>query len=164
MNASNWTTSDYDLREDVRDELAWDPRLNATHVNVAVKGGLVTLSGTVDTWAERYAACKAAHRVCGVRGVVDDLRLPPATSASRSDFGVHPQSPTLSSDAVRRAIEVALDRHATHAARHVHITVAHDKVTLDGQVPSWAERRAIEGAVRSTAGVKSVDNHLRIQA
>lgn len=217
--------SDLELRQDVRDELTWDPRVNATHVNVAIKDGLVILSGTVDSWAAGHAACKAAHRVAGVLDVIDELRVQPASSSAPSDeeiaaavrwalqwdvFVPHERiqstvkagvvtlegkvdgwtqyddaaraiqnlagvreirnnilvEPPIaaSPDAVRRAIEAALDRHATHAAKHVHITVAGGKVTLDGRVPSWAERRAVEGAVRSTGGVRTVDNRLQIQA
>jgi osmotically-inducible protein OsmY len=217
--------TDVDVREDVRDELTWEPRINATLVHVGVTGGRVTLTGTVDSWAARAAACKATHRVAGVLDVVDELRVQPESSTSPSDeeiavavrralewdvfvrheriqstvsagvvtlegrvdlwtqyddaarairnlagvreirnhILVEPPVPA-SPDAVRGAIEAALDRHATHAAKQVRITVSGGKVTLDGQVPSWAERRAVEGAVRSTAGVKVVDSHLRIQA
>jgi len=60
-------------------------------------------------------------------------------------------------------IEGALVRHAAHAAKHVEISVADGKVILTGQVPSWAERNAVVGAVRGTPGVRRIDNQLRIQ-
>jgi osmotically-inducible protein OsmY len=65
--------SDDQLQRDVLDELEWEPSVNAAHVGVAVKGGVVTLTGHVPSLAEKYAAEEAAKRVYGVRAVANEL-------------------------------------------------------------------------------------------
>ena len=63
------TMSDVELQRDVLDELRWEPSVNTAHIGVAVKNGIVTLTGHVSSFAEKYAAEKAAKRVHGVRAV-----------------------------------------------------------------------------------------------
>ena len=70
--------SDYRVAGDVLEELKWDPSVDATHIGVSVKDAVVTLSGHVSSYAEKYAAERAAKRVHGVRAVANDMdvRLP----------------------------------------------------------------------------------------
>jgi osmotically-inducible protein OsmY len=75
---------------------------------------------------------------------------------------IEPRLPKLATPNVRSAIEQALARHALHAANAVRISVVDDKVVLEGTVPSWAERNAIEGAVRGTPGVHTIESKLHI--
>jgi osmotically-inducible protein OsmY len=216
--------TDSHIKHDVLEELKWDTRVRETDVGVEVKGGTVTLTGTVDSWAARLAAQDAAHRVAGVLDVANEMRVKLPGSFERDDtdlakavrvalewdtlvpherirttvsngvvilegtldywshyedavravrnlagvaainnlMSVEPPLPRPSADAVRGAIESALERHAEHAAKKVKVAVTDGKVVLSGDVPSWAERDAIEGAVRGTHGVRKVENHLRI--
>ena len=218
--------TDMQIQRDVQGELEWDTRVTATAIGVEVSSGVVTLTGTVSSWAARLAAQDAAHRVSGVLDVANEIQVKLPGSSARNDtdvaqavryalewdtlvpherirttvsngvvtlegtvdywsehddaarcvrnlagvrevknlITVEPSSPALSPEAIRRTIERALERHAEHAARHVEIAIADGKVILDGDVPSWAERNAVEGAVRGTPGVRSVVNHLRIEA
>jgi osmotically-inducible protein OsmY len=217
--------TDIQIQRDVLEELKWDTRVPATDVGVEVKHGVVTLTGTVDSWTGRLAAQEAAHRVSCVHDVANDIEVKLPGSYARNDtdiaeavryalesdilvphdrirttvsngvvtlegevdywtqyedaarsvrnlagvrdvknlITVEPQVPTITPEAVRTTIEHALERHAEHAAKHVQIAIADGKVILSGEVPSWAERNAIEGAVRGTPGVRKVDNQLRIQ-
>lgn len=219
------TKSDSEIQRDVIDELTWDTRVRETDVGVEVTTGVVTLTGTVDSWTERLAAQEAAHRVSGVLDVANDIRVQLPGSFARNDtdiartvrtalewdvlvpheriqttvangivtlegkvdfwsqyddaarcvrnlagvqevrnrITVEPSAPALSPHAVRRTIEQALERHAEHAARHIEIAITDGKVILSGHVPSWAERNAVEGAVRGTPGVRKVDSQLLIQ-
>ena len=70
--------SDTDLQQDVLYELQWEPSVSAAHIGVTVKDGVVTLTGHVPSYAEKYGAEKAAKRVHGVQAVVDelDVKLP----------------------------------------------------------------------------------------
>src|SRR5258707_309140 len=72
--------SESDIKRDVEDELRWDPDIDATDIGVAVKSGVVTLSGFVRSYGEKYSAEKAAKRVAGVVGLANDIevRLPGA--------------------------------------------------------------------------------------
>jgi hypothetical protein len=70
--------SDSDIKRDVEDELRWTPDIDPTDIAVAVKNGVVTLTGFVPSYNQKYEAEKAAKRVAGVVGVANDLevRLP----------------------------------------------------------------------------------------
>src|SRR5438067_12293102 len=66
---------DSDIKRDVEDELRWDPNVDPTDIAVAVKSGVVTLTGFVQSYAEKFAAERAAKRVEGVVGVANDLEV-----------------------------------------------------------------------------------------
>jgi osmotically-inducible protein OsmY len=66
--------TDADLRREVLAELEWEPSVNAVHIGVSVKNGVVTLSGHVPSYAEKLAAERAAKRVYGVRDAHSQLR------------------------------------------------------------------------------------------
>ena len=70
--------TDKSLKDDVLDELGWEPSVNAAHIGVTVKDGIVTLTGHVPSYGEKYSAERAAKRVYGVRAVADelDVKLP----------------------------------------------------------------------------------------
>ena len=216
--------TDSQIQLDVLEELKWNTRVKETDIGVEVAGGIVTLTGTVDSWTARVVAQEAAHRVAGVLDVANDIRVKLAGPYERSDtdiarmvrnalewdvlvpherirttvsngvvtlegtvdywsqyedaarcvrnlagvtevknlISVEPSVFAPSPEAVRRTIERALERHAEHAAKHVRIAIADGSVILSGEVPSWAERKAVEGAVRGTPGVRKVDSSLRI--
>ncbi|AMM22715.1 hypothetical protein AX769_21575 (plasmid) [Frondihabitans sp. PAMC 28766] len=80
MTTSTFTKSDHSIQEDVQAELAWTPDVDDAGIGVAVKHGVVTLSGEVDNFAERLAAKKAAFRTSGVTTVADDLKIHPSSS------------------------------------------------------------------------------------
>src|SRR5471030_609019 len=77
--------TDIELKQDIERELAWDPRVNAAQIGVTVDQGAVSLLGTVDTYAERFAAEDAAKRVSGVRTLAQDLAVKLTTPHKRND-------------------------------------------------------------------------------
>ena len=85
---STATMSDIDLQSDVLEELKWEPSVNAAHIGVTAKDGVVTLTGHVPSYAEKYAAEKAAKRVYGVRAVANelDVKLPYSTRRTDEDI------------------------------------------------------------------------------
>ena len=82
---STATMSDTDLQRDVLDELKWEPSVNAAHIGVSVKDGIVTLSGHVDSYMEKYAAEKAAKRIHGVMAVANEIDVKLPGSSQRTD-------------------------------------------------------------------------------
>ena len=80
--------TDAHIKADVTDELAWDPAVNATGIGVAVKDGVVTLTGHLDSYAEKHAVEQAVHRVAGVRGIAVELDVRLATEHKRSDSDI----------------------------------------------------------------------------
>src|SRR5436305_1343321 len=77
--------SDAKLQRDIMDELKWEPSVDAAHIGVSVKDGVVTLSGHVSSYAEKFAAEKAAKRVHGVQAVVNEIDVKLPGSSERTD-------------------------------------------------------------------------------
>ena len=141
---------DAQIAQAVRHALEWDARVPDKRIHSAVSDGIVTLEGEVDFWSQSEDAERCVQDLIGVREV-----------RNRIVVGAHRAPP--SAHDLRAAIEQALARHIAHAAKHVEIEVDPGKVTLRGQVPSWAERNVIEGAVRGTSGVSVVESHISIR-
>ncbi|HEX6307072.1 MAG TPA: BON domain-containing protein [Longimicrobiales bacterium] len=139
-----------DLRDDVLDELAWDAGLDATAVGVAVRAGVVTLTGCVHSYAEKRAAERAAHRVRGVAGVVNelDVRIPDRLRRADADIAAH------AATALRWTVGVPID---------VTAVVENGCLTLEGVVQRAAQRRAAERAVRDLIGVRDVTNLIHVR-
>ena len=96
------TRTDSAIREDVIYELKWDPKITSDDIAVAVKDGVVTLSGFVSSYMEKDAAEKASKRVYGVRAVANDIQVRP--TAVRTD-------PEIAREAVQRSMGIAKRRH-----------------------------------------------------
>ncbi len=142
--------SDKDLERDVRDELAFDPRVDVKAITVSAKGGVVTLSGSAPTWAAKLTACQDAERVSGVSAVVEhmDVALPDLHARTDADLA------KAVADALRWDVEVPHDTIKT--------SVRDGWVTLEGKVEWQYQRAAADGAVRYLVGVKGVTNQIAV--
>jgi osmotically-inducible protein OsmY len=138
--------SDTELHDDVLAELRWDQRLREKDIALAVRGGVVTLAGTVESYAQRYASDRAVERVKGVRAIVNDLTVKLPSSAERSDADIAHSA----LDALRWDIEIPPDR--------ITLKVTDGWVTLEGEVPWHFQKDSAEHAVGHLAGVKGVSN------
>jgi osmotically-inducible protein OsmY len=138
--------SDTELHDDVLAELRWDQRLREKDIALAVRGGVVTLAGTVESYAQRYASERAVERVKGVRAIVNDLTVKLPSSAERSDGDIAHSA----LDALRWDIEIPHDR--------ITLKVTDGWVTLEGEVPWHFQKDSAERAVGHLAGVKGVSN------
>ena len=143
--------TDAQIHHDVLEELKWDSRVDEKEVGVQVANGVVTLTGTVTSWAKRVAAQEAAHRVIGVLDVANDITV--------KAIGRPPRTDTEIAQAVRRALEwdvfVPED--------DITSTVTDGWVTLEGAVDRWSQRYDAERAVRNLAGVKFVVNKITVK-
>ena len=140
--------TDAQIHQDVLSELHWDSRIDETDVGVAVHGRIVTLTGTVASYAKKLAAKEAAHRVCGVRDVANDLEVKPP--------GIGAPSDTEIAAAVRNAL--LWDTRVPHS--QVRSTVTSGFVTLEGVVDYTSQREDASRAIRNLAGVRGVINEL----
>lgn len=140
--------SDTQIRQDVLAEMAWDPAIDAPEVGVAVEGGIVTLTGWVDSLATKRAVEHAAQRVDGVRAVADDISVRGAGTWTDAD--------------IARVAANALRANTLVPYEQITVTVNNGKITLDGQVTWDYQRRAAEQAVEDIVGVRGVTNWLRI--
>jgi osmotically-inducible protein OsmY len=142
--------SDLQIKTDVTAELAWDPAVNATSVGVAVKDGIVALSGTVDTYIEKHAVERAVRRVAGVRGIAVDLEVRLAPGHARTDAEI------------AQAALHALRWHSLVPEDRVKVEVEDGWVTLRGEV-EWAYQSAsATSAVRPLVGVRGIANEITL--
>jgi osmotically-inducible protein OsmY len=140
------TISDTELQRAVLEELQWEPSVNAAHIGVSVKDGVVTLSGHVSSYAEKYAAERAAKRVRGVRAVANELDVKLPGSGQRTDEDI-------AAAAVR-----ALRENVSVPADKIKVIVNKGWVTLEGEVEWYYQRDEAERAVGYLPGVVGVSN------
>jgi osmotically-inducible protein OsmY len=147
--AAKVVRSDDEIRNSVLMELKWDPKITSSDIAVAVKDGVVTLSGFASSFWEKDAAAKAAKRVYGVRGVANDIDVKPIFS--RTD-------PEIARDAVHE-----LQSHISIPADQIKVTVKSGWVTLEGSV-DWQYQKAIaESAVKKIRGVLGITNNIQVK-
>ncbi len=140
------TLSDLDIQRDVLDELRWEPSVNAAEIGVSVKDGVVTLTGHVSTYVEKYAAERAAKRVHGVKAVANEIEVRLPGNLRRTD------------EDIAAAAVKALDANISVPRDKVKVTVNKGWVTLEGEVEYRYQKEAAEEAVRGLAGVTGVTN------
>jgi osmotically-inducible protein OsmY len=142
--------TDSSIRESVISELKWDPKLTTPDdVAVAVKDGVVTLSGFVHTYWEKDAAEKAAKRVYGVKAVANDIEV--KSTWTRTD-------PEIAREAVQE-----LQSHVSLPADKIKATVKNGWVTLEGTVNWQYQKTLAESAVKKLRGVLGVTNNIEVQ-
>jgi osmotically-inducible protein OsmY len=132
-------------------EISWDSRVSATSIGVTVEEGVVTLTGTVGSFAERIAAQEAAHRVAGVLDVANEIEVRIKGTGWPSDSEI--------AQAVRHTLQNALP----HSAHMLQTTVSDGWVHLDGTVDRWIQREEAELAIRHLTGVRGVTNGIKVK-
>lgn len=142
--------SDLDIKRDVESELRWNPDIDATDIAVAVKNGVVTLTGFVRSYTQKWEAERTAKRVAGVSAVANDLdvRLP--------IFNQRPD-PEIARDAV-----AAIQRELPYSGDHIRVVVRDGWITLEGSVEWNYQRDRAADAVRHIRGVKGVSNLIQL--
>lgn len=137
--------TDTEIAQAVRHALEWDIWICAERIKSTVSDGWVTLEGTVSQLGECEDAERAVQHLRGVRGVTNEIMV---------------SGPKVKPEKVRSMIEEALERRAEREAKRINVEVVDSTVTLSGAVRSWAEKRAILGAVSHAPGVREVDEKL----
>ena len=144
--------TDQEIQRNVLDELKWDARVQPNEIGVAVKNGIVTLTGWVDSYTKRWAAEEAALRVRGVKGVANEVEVRLPSSSERTDADI-------AAAAVR-----ALEWDAFLPADKVKVSVSKGWVTLEGEVDWQFERDDAERVVRRLTGVRGVTNLIKVRS
>lgn len=144
-------SEELELQHRVIDELAFDPAVNAAHIGVSVRGSVVTLTGHVETFAEKFAAERAARGVKGVTAVAQEIEVHLPDDKKTSDDEI-----------AQRAVKL-LEWDVSIPLNAVEVKVEHGIVTLTGTV-DWAFQRAeAEYDVRKLSGVKGVVNAITVR-
>jgi len=143
--------TDEDIRAEVLEELKWDRRIQSNEIGVAVKDGVVILTGWVDSYLKKVAAEEASHRVPGVKAVANDIEVRLPGFAERTDADL------------AAAVVNALKSDAGIPADKIDVTVSQGWVTLKGDVDFYFQKIDAERAARRIAGVKGVTNLITIK-
>jgi osmotically-inducible protein OsmY len=149
METTTRTKPDNAIREDVLRELEWDPKISAdSDIAVAIKDGVVTLSGFVPTFWDKDAAEKAAKRVYGVKAVANDISVKPLWQ--RTD-------PEIARDAIDE-----LERHISIPSDKIKVTVRNGWVTLEGTVDYELQKKLAHSTVKKLKGVAGITNKIEV--
>ena len=143
--------SDRKLQLDVLDELRWEPGVNATDIGVSVKDGVVTLEGSVDSFAEKWAAEDAVKRLPGVKALAMDIEVKLPGSSERTDADI------------ARAAENALTWDIAVPSNQVKVRVEKGFLTLEGEVNWQFQKSAAGRAVSHLTGVTGVSNYITVK-
>jgi osmotically-inducible protein OsmY len=143
--------SDSEIKRDVEAELRWNPAITSTDIGVAVKDGVVTLTGFVKSFLEKVEAEEAAMRVAGVAGIANDIEVRLPNIDERPD-------PEIAREAVE-ALKAALPL----TAQNIKVLVKHGWITLEGEVEWRYQSDEAERVVRHLRGVKGITNLIKVK-
>jgi osmotically-inducible protein OsmY len=149
MTIATLIRTDEEIQKDVLAELKWDAQVQPNEIGVAVKDGVVTLTGWVDSYLKKWAAEDAAHRISGVRAVANEIEVKLATERTDVDIAA--------------AVVRALEWDSSVPADRVKVTVSKGWVTLRGEVEWQYQKEDAERIVRRLSGVKGVSNLITIK-
>lgn len=143
--------TDIQLQKDVMEELRWQPYLDASEIGVAVKDGIVTLSGRVDTLSKKITAENAAKKIAGVKAVVEEIEVGVSPGYRKSDTEI------------AEAVLNALKWHTAVQEEKIKIKVEDGVVRLEGEVEWEYQRNNAKLAIENLAGVRTVLNLIRLK-
>jgi osmotically-inducible protein OsmY len=144
--------TDTEVQKDVMEELKWDPFLNAAQIGVAVKNGVVTLSGKVDTYLKKISAEKAAKRVAGVKAVAEDIQVGDSIGYRKTDTEI------------AEAVLNALKWSTAVRDEKIKIKVEDGIVKLEGEVEWEFQRQNTKEMIENLIGVRSVVNLITLKS
>jgi osmotically-inducible protein OsmY len=144
--------TDSDIQRDVAEELKWEASLRDDDIAVAVRDGVVTLAGYVDSYLDKWRAERTVERIAGVKAIVNSLEVRIPSASQRPD----PEIARAAVDALKWNVSVPQDR--------IKLRVENGWVTMEGDVDWNYQREAAERAVRSLTGVRGVTNLITVRA
>ena len=144
--------NDSDVQRSVQDELSWEPGvIHSSKIGVAVKDGVVTLTGSVNSYFEKWAAERATKRVFGVNALAVELEVKLPGSSERTDADI------------AKAAENALNWDVSVPDDAVRVTVENGRVTLEGNLDWQYQRSNAEADVQHLTGVRGVSNEIVVK-
>jgi VCBS repeat-containing protein len=147
MSTATLTDKDLRVRDAVQQQLEWDPAFDGSGIGVTAHGGAVTLTGSINTYAGKLAAERAAKRVVGVRAVANDIEVELMTGRTDTDIAADAATMLKLHNEVPDSVQAA---------------VHHGHVTLTGTVDWHYQRMQAEKAVRHIAGVRHVADRITV--
>ena len=142
--------TDLEIQKDVMEELKYEPFLKATEIGVAVKNGVVTLSGTVDSYGKKVIAEKATKRVSGVKAVAEAIEVKLSSTGKRNDTEI------------AEAVLNALKWHSALREDKIKVKVENGWVTFEGEVEWEFQRNSARIMVEQLQGVVGITNNIKV--
>jgi osmotically-inducible protein OsmY len=143
--------TDAQIQKDILDQLKWEPFLNAANIGVAVKDGVVSLSGEVDSYSKKTGVEMAVRKIAGVRAVAEDIHVGISSAYLRTDAEI------------AAAVANALKWHSAVTEDKIRIMVENGVVTLSGELDWNYQRQAAVDAVHNLAGITRINNFITIK-
>ena len=144
--------SDIQIQKDVMDQLKWEPFLNSSEIGVAVKNGIVTLSGQVDSYSKKLTAENSAKKVSGVKAIAEEIQIGVSPAYKKNDAEI------------AEAILNALRWHTAVQEEKIKVKVENGNVRLEGEVEWEYQRNNAKVAIENLTGVRSVINAIIVKA
>ena len=143
--------TDRQLQQDVSAELDWEPSVHAAHIGVEVNDGVVTLTGQVESYAEKWSAERVAQRVSGVKAMATELTVQLTSLSQRTDADI------------AASVENVLEWNATLPAGAIKVMVEGGWVTLSGNVDWKYQKQSAADSIRHLMGVTGVSDQISIR-
>ena len=143
--------TDSEIQKDVMEELRWEPLLNASEIGVAVKNGIVTLTGTVDTYGKKIEAEDAAKKVLGVKAVAEEIEVKLSKFGKRNDTEI------------AETVLNALRWHSAMQEDKIKVKVENGWVTIQGEVEWEFQKNAARTMIENLTGVIGIINNIKIK-
>ncbi len=145
--------SNEELQKDVQDAIKWEPLLNAAEIGVTVKDGVVSLTGTVDSYMKKSEAEDAAKNVAGVKAVVEKIEIKFSSGWNKLD-----------DTAIANEVLNAFKWNWQIPNDEIKVKVENGWITLDGELEWNFQKEAARDSVKSLLGVKGVSNNIKIKS
>lgn len=142
---------DFDIQKDVMEELKCIPSINANEIGVAVKNGVVTLSGEVDSYPKKIIVERAVKKIRGVRGIAEDIEVQLSEEHVKTD------------SEIAQVVIYALEWHSAAPFDRLSILVEDGIVTIDGSADWDYQRKHVTEVVENVRGVKGIINNVKIE-
>lgn len=143
--------SDIQIQKDVMEQLRWEPFLKASEIGVAVKNGIVTLTGQVDSYTKKLTAENTVKKIAGVKAIAEDIKIGVSPANKKTDLEI------------AEAVLTALKWHSAVQEEKIKIKVENGNVRLEGVVEWEFERKNAESAIENLTGVHSVLNLITVK-
>ena len=146
------TITDKQLQENILEELSFTPQVNSKNIGVSVRNGIITLTNAVSSWSEKIAINEAVKKICGVKGIANDLTIDLLSSNLRNDTDI------------AEAAVTQLKWSMLVPSSEIKVEVEKGMLTLTGTVNWDFQKRAAEERVEDIIGVKSVINQIKLKS
>jgi osmotically-inducible protein OsmY len=143
------TPDDINIEDSIRSAILWNPRLDSFRINVSAGSGIVTLTGTVDSYAQKVYAGNVAMNIKGVKDVINEISVTPGTA--------------IDDEAIRLDLIDAMERSRALNWTNINVDVANGTVTLTGSVNDYIALSTAERLAFYTKGVVDVNNQLKVK-